>query len=218
MATSYQIIPVGGLCNCLRVMLSWKRKAESEGRRLNVYWTITVACNGSFSKYFEALNNVQIFERQPSPDRAIDYHGFDACGPFDAKDLQLQPRLQEQVEALKGQLGEYDAIHVRRTDLTPVAVRDGNYIEDSEFFAFIEASDRPVYLATDNLATQRLYREKFGQKIRFMYEIPASRVNVMRQTPLEYAIMDLYMCAEARNFMGTAGSSFSEFIEIMRLP
>lgn len=218
MATPYQIIPVGGLCNCLRVLLSWKQKAESEGRKLNVYWTITVACNGRFSKYFEPLSNVQIFEWEPSPDRTIDYNGFNACGPFDAKSLQLQPRLQQQVDAFKLQLGEYDAIHVRRTDLTPAAVRDGNYIDDSAFFTFIESSERPVYLATDNRETQRIYKEKFGDKISFIYEIPASRVNVLRQTPLEYAIMDLYMCAGARKFMGTMGSSFSEFIDAMRLP
>lgn len=218
MVSPYKINPIGGLCNRLRVVLSWLRKAESEGRRLYVYWPIDVPCNGYFTKYFQLLNNVQFFEWQPSPDRVLDYNGFDACGPFDAKGLQLQPRLEERVEALKQQLGEYDAIHVRRTDLTPVAVRDGNYMEDSAFFAFIQASDRPIYLATDNRDTQRIYKEKFGDKIHFIYEIPASRVNVMRQTPLEYAIMDLYMCAGARNFMGTAGSSFSEFIEIMRLP
>lgn len=218
MVEIYKIIPTGGLCNRLRVVLSWLRKAKSEGRKLYAYWSIDVACNGLFSKYFKPINNLQMFEWKPSPDRVVDYDGFYACGPFDAKDLQLQSGLQERVDEFKRQLGEYDAIHVRRTDLTSVAIRDGNYMDDSEFFAFIKASERPIYLATDNLETQRLYREKFGQKIRIMYEIPASRVNVMRQTPLEYAIMDLYMCAGARNFMGTAGSSFSEFIDIMRLP
>lgn len=221
MVELYTIVPYGGLCNRLRVILSWQQKAKAEGRKLYVYWTLSEACNGNFSKYFKPLNNVQIFEWQPSLTREIDYNGYAACGLFNARGLQLQPQLQEEVEAFKGQLGEYDAIHVRRTDLTPVAMRDGNYIDDSAFFAFIEASERPVYLATDNLATQRIYKAKFGQKIRFMYEIPSSRANMahfMRQTPLEYAIMDIYICAGAHNFMGTAGSSFSEFIEIMRLP
>lgn len=216
MPLPYRIVPVGGLCNRLRVILSWKRKADSEGRMLHVYWPITVHCNGSFSKHFKPIENVRIFEWEPSPDQAIDYNGFDACGPYDTHALQLQPQLQERVEALKRQLGVYDAVHIRRTDLTPVAVRDGNFTDDSVFYNFISASRHPVYLASDNKGTQLSCKGQFGQKIHFMYEIPASRVNVFRQTPLEYAIMDIYMCAGARSFLGTVGSSFSDFIKVMR--
>jgi hypothetical protein len=213
---TYVIAPDGGLCNRIRVLLSWLKKARADGQQLVVYWPITVHCNGSFIRCFESIPGVHVLQREPEPGRRLDYRGWDACGPLEISALRPSQTIKERIELIRATLGsEYDAVHIRRTDLP--AERDGNYIPDSEFEQFIaDAADAPVYLATDNAATQRHFLETFSPaKIRIATKI-TDRDGSLRQTPLDIAVIDLFMCAGATYFKGTVGSSFTEMIETMR--
>lgn len=209
---TYVIVPDGGLCNRLRVILSWLKKARSEGRQLVVYWPITVHCNGSFIRHFESIPGVHVLQREPEPGRKVDYSGWAACGPLEIGALKPLPALQERIAAIKASLGpEYDAMHIRRTDLP--AASDS---PDADFEQFVvDAADAPVYLATDNAATQRHFLAAFGpQKIHTASTITDR--GTLRQTPLDIAIIDLFVCSGAAYFKGTASSSFTDFIEALR--
>jgi hypothetical protein len=209
---TYVIVPTGGLCNRLRVLLSWLKKARTEDKQLVVYWPITAFCNGSFIRCFESIPGVHILQREPEPGRRLDYTGFEACGPLEITALRPCQALQERIDLIRATLGpEYDAVHIRRTDL-PV---DANYISDSEFEQFIvDAADASVYLATDNSTTQRHFLEKCSN-VRKATTI-TDRNGSLRQTPLDIAVIDLFICAEASYFKGTAGSSFTDLIEELR--
>lgn len=212
---TYVIVPGGGLCNRLRVLLSWLKKARSDGQQLVVYWPVTAHCNGSFIRFFESIPGVHVLQKEPEPSRPIDYSGLDACGPLEIGAIRPSPALQERIDAIKASLGpEYDAMHIRRTDLP--AERDGNYIPDADFEQFvIDAADAPVYLATDNADTQRRLLSTFGpEKIRTAATITDR--GALRQTSLDIAIIDIFVCAGAAYFKGTDGSSFTDFIEALR--
>lgn len=210
---TYVIVPDGGLCNRLRVLLSWLKKARAEGQQLVVYWPITVHCNGSFIRNFEPISGVKVLQREPEPGRRVDYSGWEPCGPLEISALKPSPALSERIAAIRASLGpEYDAMHIRRTDLP-----EQRESPDADFEQFvIDAADAPVYLATDNVVTQRHFLAAFGsKKIRTAATITDR--GTLRQTPLDIAIIDLFVCAGAAYFKGTAGSSFTEFIELLRV-
>jgi hypothetical protein len=208
---TYVIAPGGGLCNRIRVLLSWLKKARDDGQQLVVYWPVSSHCNGSFIRCFEAIPGVHVLQREPEPGRRLDYQGCEACGPMALDAIRPSQTIRERIELIRATLGpEYDAVHIRRTDLPAE-----RYVPDADFEQFImDAADAPVYLATDNAATQKHFTEKFGN-IRKATTIIA-RDGTLRQTPLDIAVIDLFICAGAAYFKGTVGSSFTEMIEAMR--
>jgi hypothetical protein len=160
------------------------------------------------------IPGVHVLQRDPEPSRRIDYRGWEACGPLEIGALRPSQTIRERLDIIRSTIGpEYDAVHIRRTDLP--AERDNNYIPDSEFEQFIiDSSDAPVYLATDNAATQKYFINKFGDKIR--KSITITDRGSLRQTPLDVAVIDLFMCVGATYFKGTVGSSFTDMIMELR--
>jgi hypothetical protein len=75
--------------------------------------------------------------------------------------------------------------------------------------------DRKIYLATDSKRTQNSFIEKFGDRV-YYSNIPSGDGSVRwprRTTPVQEAVADLFLCIGSVDFLGTACSSFSEFIE-----
>ena len=74
-----------------------------------------------------------------------------------------------------------------------------------------------VYLATDNVETQRAFLGRHRGRVRVGREIvPCGTKTVLRQTPLADAVVDLFCCAAADVFKGSYYSSFSETIAHLR--
>ena len=249
----------GGLCNKLRVVLSYREAAVVDGgQRLVCVWVINDECPARFAELFEPLDGVTFLDSD-DPDLEAKLialgspHGttmkrdmrthpaIAALGATSEAErwmsereanmyLQLVPVLaiRRVIAETKGRCDvDYAAVHVRRTDHVALW---GVSTPDAEFFAFLDRAlpfldtlqpaTKPlsaVYVATDNAASQAAFGSRYGgaARIRTLAPIDA-HATALRHTSVSDAVVDLFVCAGARVFKGTRGSSFSDVIWLMR--
>jgi len=210
------IKPVGGLCNYLRVIFSYLSKAKKLSEKLTVIWIKTEHCPSYFNNYFEEIENVT-FSYNNNHNLKIDYQGFDIHNEFppDYSQLKLLPKMLEILEQKQKILGDFIAVHIRRTDHIRDAKAVSLYTSDEDFINFInkEIENKNLYIATDNLVTYNYFKQKYDKQVKFDYHNVTKR---LRQTSLHDAIIDLYMCVYANKFMGSGWSSFSVLIDCLR--
>lgn len=230
----------GGLCSRLRVLFSYR--AAAPGGRLSFVWDVNHKCPGHFLDCFLPVPGVE-FTSTPELCREVGLpvpEGIDTGHPvvsglsdhlaydgynehpqhrgdreFLYADLRPRAELRESVRSRAAAMGPFLALHVRRTDFDPLARSRGNRMKDAAFFRWIdERPDLPIYIATDNRATQEAFAARYPDRLRLPRWIePDDR---LRQTPLADAVVDLFTCAFAEAFLGTPGSSFSDLIRQIR--
>ena len=210
------IEPTSGLCNYLRVVFSYYSYCIKNNETLVVIWLKTSACPGYFLDYFKPLDNV-IFEKNNDKNYKIDYKGSSCLENFFPiyEKLVLLEDLKLVIKNKQELLGNYIAIHVRRTDHIKLAKLRNSYTDDSEFFEFIDKKrgNNNIYVATDNEETYNLLKCKYMEYIKFDYH---TTVDALRKTSLKDAIIDLFMCVDSSEFMGSGWSSFSDTIKEIR--
>ena len=110
----------------------------------------------------------------------------------------------------------YISVHIRRTDHIKYATQNNHFTTDEDFYNYIDKFDinKNIYIATDNEITYNDFKKKYSNRIKFDYHIVNK--DSFRQTSLHDAIVDLYMCVYADDFMGSGYSSFSHLINILR--
>jgi len=207
------IRPTGGLCNRLRVVMSYYEDAIKKKEKLIVIWYQDINCNGNYTDYFCSLPNADfIYEKYKGK---IDYHGYSALYRVtDYQRLKLLPTMIEFVNEKRKLLeNNYMAIHVRRTDHIEVAKKRNRYTSDEDFFKFIDKYKKDVkylYVAADNKETYEMFQKKYPKLILFPYheEVKGSK----RNTSLHDAVIDLYMCIFSKHFQFSGQSSFSDVI------
>lgn len=116
---------------------------------------------------------------------------------------------------MKEKLGNnYIACHIRRTD----ALKHGDYKkhikQDEEYIDFIDQypTNLKIYIATDCRKTQQKFFDLYGDRL--VYKKIEDNTN-LRQTSLQDAVKDMYVCAGATYFLRSVGS-FSDTIEHLR--
>ena len=212
------IIPTGGLCNYLRVVLSYNEYAKSINEELTVIWLVTEACNGFFLDYFEEIPNITFLKNKPDNVK-ITHKG---CGCMNnMKDINysefiLLPYMKEIINKnIKILNNNYIAIHVRRTDHTECFKDNHNLTDDTEFMKFIDSrKNYNLYIATDNADTFNIFKSKYSNRVKLQSNTYNEKK--LRQTSLKNAIIDLFTCIYAKDFKGSYWSSFSGQISIMR--
>jgi len=238
------IWPTGGLCNRLRVVLSYLEEARLQNKELCVIWDTDKYCNGYFLDYFEPIDNVTFYTSSKSNFK-VDYKGCDwhPDHPFwikhkTYKQLVPLPAIQDKIKSNILQLGKnYISVHIRRTDHTELAKKNNAFTTDDEFFNFINNYNQiqSLYIATDNETTFNIFKSKYKSKIKLEYKTKQAatqetskgafdRFRIMytnkqepiRQTTLEQSIIDLFMCVYADEFKGSGWSSFTDTILTLR--
>lgn len=229
----------GGLCNQLRVVLSYRIAAQKAGRHLYVKWSVCTACPAiDFNSLLEPIEGVDVcdtlldlpecYRFGRSPDMMIT--GYTASTHISVLGtptetqmynvLRPLPSLQAKVDETVRACGpQFIALHIRRTDHN-----FGNQTSDESFFAFVDANpELPIFLATDNSETQSQFTARYGSRLRVLEAIQTPSTNQphlrrkseVRHTPLDHAVVDLFTCVAATVFKGSYFSSFSD--TIMRL-
>jgi hypothetical protein len=222
---SYVIFPEGGLCNMLRVVFSWYAKALAEDKKLIVCWSITDACPGFFLDYFEPVDEIE-FIKDTSLLYKYDYKGCGVLEEFNNPSMYIPLRPKAHIQARvnanivelnsNGSKG-FVAIHVRRTDHIRDALMNNKFTNDADFFEFLDNQTKNVniYIATDNLETQKIFKGIYGHRLKAVKWITPRRA--LRQTGLEDAVVDIYTCVGANVFLGSGWSSFSDLINDLRV-
>ncbi len=212
--------PIGGIGNRLRAMMSRLEPG------LVVQWPIDWECAfGKWEDVFEPIDGVTIVNLVRKSDDSFDEPcDLETCNPaltLHAHNyrklvpvLDVGMRIHELCRN-----GPFNAMHIRRTDhehVIPLEART----HDHEFESFHNLRNGlPVYVATDNAATQAKYLGMDGVFVNRQVETGAEQAGYgdhTRHTSLADSVVDLFVCAEAVRFLGTRGSSFTDTIHILR--
>jgi len=221
---TFVIMPEGGLCNMLRVVFSWYARARKEGRELIVCWALSDACPGFFLDYFEPIPGIK-FIKGYSPGMHHDYKGCEVLKEFNTPSMysalkpkaHIQARIDSNIAELKNGMVGFIAIHARRTDHIRDALANNLKTSDGAFFEFLDkqSPDLSIYLATDNLGTQEIFKSRYGARIKALKWITPRRT--LRQTDIEDAVVDIFTCVCANAFLGSGWSSFTDLINDLRI-
>lgn len=206
----------GGLCNRISAILGYRAKHGP----LEVIWPIEdpIIHGTHFDELFEPLDGVT-FVGSGAPD-ATDYAPpRDLLTGWEGAYRELVPRA-----GVVRMSEPYDAVHIRRTDFHGMVKKyhGVSVPTDDEILTWTHASDRPIWIATDNSETQARWRERLQERARFWQRISSGleeqgEHDRRRHTTLTHAVVDLFMCAGAERFMGsTAHSTFTLTIERLR--
>lgn len=205
-----------GLCNRLRTLFTFVHFLPKENKYF-VDWPYSGDCNGVFSSCFEPLEGFVFIDSIHERDfNRLDVMHLGASLFKNIADLNydifenLKPNNDVRNIVKNFNLPEkYNAIHARGTDKTDTI---GLFIDSLE--RFIKESKLPIFLATDDQSLYKKIRKKFGDKILNTFE--KSFEEPSRQTTLQRAVADLFICVNAEKFEGTGGSSFTDQILFMR--
>jgi hypothetical protein len=212
---SINIIPTAGLCNRLRVIFSYLKLANENNKTLNVFWQTNKACNGHFLDVFSNVDGINFIYKRPE---IVDYVGHTPCVRITNKNIydKLIPneKIHTEIKELSRNNQPYNSVHIRRTDHIHYAKLKQKFTPDTLFENFIDKSRDKIYLACDNYKTQKSFMEKYREKI-FVNKI-IEPIKSQRQTPLEDAVMDLFMCVQSNIFLGTSYSSYSDLIKLLK--
>lgn len=211
------IVPTGGLANRLRVVFSYLYNALKEKKNLTVIWKINYMCEGYFLNYFEPINNVTFLPKLPDKMR-VNYCGCSSTKwDYNYAKLVLKTTIKNKINNyISKYLGnDYVSVHIRRTDHVSLAKHKGKYTDDQSFIKYIDKyPTSKIYLATDNYNTQVFFKNRYKNRL-YMYQ-PIVPNNHLRQTSLEHSIIDVYICAKSKQFMGSGFSSYSSLINMVR--
>lgn len=210
---THRFTACGGLCNRLRVIFSMWRHC----RPLNVHWPLNKACPARFDSLFEPVPGLTIKYSQVP--KLADWSCFAVCTP-DFSDLVVQPSIQDQIEkTIQALPASYLAVHIRRTDHPETARNWLRYTEDQEFYDFLDRhAPLPFFAASDCPAMLRRLQCKYGSRFHHPLPSPTAVQDNSRPTSVEQALVELFVCVNATNFMGSCVSSFSEMIACLRDP
>jgi hypothetical protein len=205
------------MSNRIQAILSY-RSAQPEP--LSVHWTPDVP---HFLEVFEPLQGVT-FEPDPRNGDHQDY-GIATNAPEDWRkgyaELRPIPPILERVAAFQSTLGTYIAIHVRRTDMTPLAIRIGcPPPSDEDYLTWCTERHGPVWVATDNGETQRKYQQHLGDRFRSGcvlggYEVHTEHDHTIHGNMVD-SIVDMWMCVGAAECFTQRFGTFSGTIAILR--
>jgi hypothetical protein len=232
------LAPQNGLCNRLRAIASARRICQRFGARCSVVWDW-----GDFWHFFAPMPDIEVLRIgrlcEPRGQRmhgvAADQRIIDvqqgtvkvrsgvAFWGSDEPRLQtwqlreffprLHPRLSGIVEDFAvSRLPRAVGMHIRRTDneqsirLSP----DRLFLDAG---AELVAEGKRIFLATDNLATERMMSRQFGEAI---VTYPRRKVLAKRwprrsfdETALDDDLLDLFLLARTEYILGCQWSSFS---------
>lgn len=220
-----RIKPLGGLCNRLRFIFSFIKKLidedELEKTELYIIWNTNNACNGYLENYIKPIKNVYFINKSKhkinirSSGIVDGYHRINFMKNFP---LYLKDDIYQKIRKYLKKIGDkYVSLHIRKTDLEEILLRNENkkYTNDDEYIKFInENKGKKIFLATDNRNTQNKLKKLYKNRL-FVYE-DINKSNNLRQTNLEHSIIDLFLCILSYSFQGTRSSSFSWMINLIR--
>jgi len=206
-----------GLCNKLQVVLSYLYKANLENKKLKIYWIIDDECPDIFSNLFQPIDNVEFVYVNADED-IYDYNTYQKenqeyifAGYYQY--LKPLPEIQDVIDNYKKLLNSdvgYISCHIRKTDSLSIY----DHLQDKVYMDFIDQYDSKlkIYIATDNKDTQDIFKNVYGDRLVIKEIIPS---NNLRQTSLQDAVIDIYVCAGSTYFMGTNGSTFTNTIDFI---
>ena len=213
------VVARGGLNNKIRVMLSYLYRANKENKKLIVIWIKDTECPDDYNTLFYPIKNMDVisYNNNMSDFETWEIDNEEYVQEKYHKLLKPLPNIQKNIQLFQDLLGsQYIACHIRRTD---IVIHKGQPWykpkTDKEYMDFIDQYDSNlnIYIATDNKDTQDVFINKYKNRVIIKPIIPSAE---LRQTSLQDALVDMYVCIGSTYFLGSKGSSFTDTITYMR--
>ena len=210
----------GGICNRLRTMFRHCEQIQELTQKLRltihlyIIWTPSEHCVQLFNDLFHSYPGIHFIDQNENIS-TICVDSYTSEFPLrESYYEKLRPR-KDMLTKIKKLISQpFIAIHVRRTDHIELAKSKNKFTTDEEFFSFLDKyHDYPIFLATDNVTTQNIFKKKYGTRIFWNKNI--TNTQNRRHTTEKDAIIDLYVCAHANFFLGSGYSSFTDTISIL---
>ena len=202
-ARNVLVIAEAGLSNKLRVVLSYLDVARRRGQQLVVFWRHFTGVRRHLCGAIQTARRRPISARAASkfanraarclrhaPGAPVHRTRVGHVRTIAAAAVDISARRRAQLKEFDG--AEYCAIHVRRTDHAEL-FGERSPCRDVDFYAFCDRHDPlPIFLATDNAATQAAFAARYGARLRALTPMrprrsrrhaPGSRRGRARGTP-----------------------------------
>lgn len=213
---------LAGLNNRIQILLSYLYFAQSQGKKLKIVWITDEQCPDRFENLFYPIDNVEI-TYEPIDESLYDYKTYYKHNHDYIKNnyysllypiITIQSDINNMKQLLSYNNNNYIACHIRRTDAITHKLYGKNIKPDEEYINFINncPNNCNIYIATDCKLTQEKFVKIYGDKLKYK---PILDTKELRQTSLQDAVKDIYVCAGAKYFMRSFGS-FSDTIEHIR--
>ena len=214
------IFAVFGLNNRLNAILNYLYKANKENKKLRVIWYIDYECPDIFDNLFKPIDNVEFIYIK-------DIRGYDYNSSLQQNNRYIEEKyynllqpidsIQYDINNTKMLLKEnYIACHLRRTDGWNHYPYIKDRHNDEEYMEFIDKYpiDLKIYIATDCRVTQKKFIKKYGNRL--IYKKILNN-NDKRQTSLQDAVKEMYVCADAKYFMRSPGTFSNTIMHIRNI-
>ena len=223
------IKPNGGLCNRLRFILSFIRKLIDENKfhkyKLIIIWKLNNYCTGYIDCFFQNIKNVEFvskYHQKPDLSSSDIVEKYININYLEKIPLFLKTRFFYKIRKIimKKLKNNYISIHIRRTDLQKILENNENVknkiVSDEEYIEFINKfkKEKYIYLATDNLETQKKFQKLYKDRLIVFKNI--SEKKDIRKTDIKHSIIDLFICGCSKKFKGSYYSSYTSFIYLLK--
>lgn len=212
------LCPHQGLCNRLENVFSHLGETRARGETLTLIWQDNAECSGNFYDFFLPIEGLEIVDI-PVPENHKQIWTPMTPSFYELMGRELKPTemVLSKTKEWTDLMGEFIAAHVRHTDFIYWAdyAFKIDIKSNRHFFAFIDEHepDTKIFLASDNAADQGGFRRRYGERVFFN---PITPSQDRRKTTLQEAVIDLFVCVAAKDFLGTRCSSFSKTILTLR--
>jgi hypothetical protein len=213
---------LAGLNNRIQVILSYLYLARLSNKKLKVIWIVDEQCPDRFDTLFHPIKDIEIIY-DPIDEALYDYKNWDKQNNDYIKAkyysllkpiVNIKIKIDDIKQLLSYNSKNYIACHIRRTDALTHEWYKRYVKTDEEYIKFINNCpyNYKIYIATDCKLTQEKFIKLYGDRIIYK-DIPVT--TELRQTSLEDAVKDMWVCAGAKYFMRSHGS-FSDTIDNIR--
>ena len=215
-----------GIGNRLRVMFSFVHLCYKNYNINNLHfiWEKNRECNGFFEDCFESpqLNWIHVNKTYSSfVDIKTNFHISDKIPSWVPFVFPFSDAVKQKAYEIINTIGDdFLGIHLRKTDRKEsdkVMQYKAPFLQmnDDDYFLKIpDNTNKPIYLPTDNIETQRKFQKKFGERCYINKNIQDTKE--LRKSELFDAAVDMFICSEASEFYGSFRSSFSEIVKAFR--
>lgn len=138
---------------------------------------------------------------------------FSFYGDVSCKGFSFNKKINEELDEFLKKSGEYDAMHIRRTD-NVMAIKNSPTELFFEKASQIIASDpdRKIYVATDDLAILQDMRSKWPDNIIFS---PAESISRNSRRGIQFALYEMLILSRAETIFASFGSTFSQIANLI---
>lgn len=226
----------GGLCNKIRTIVGFNYLARKKNVKLYTLWEYSSECPGYFEDLFYSIDNVIILRNKHQiPKKNIkSYYKLNDFKSkkhnlknnehlINYKNLKIKNSIKNEINNFieKNDITNSLGLHIRRTDHIEYLnnnnrqymIRDYDYYNKKIEIFQKSNNHKNVFIATDNLDTQKYYRNKYPNIIFLKFIKPN---NNLRKTSLEDALKDIIILSKCKYFKGTVYSSFSNLVRTLK--